>query len=157
MAIPARASPRGLEWGLVTELAADGAPRHLRVDMSPLVEHGRLAGLLAVETEIAAEGGSHTVPNSAPEAALAERTEQERQQAFTHVSRLSTLGEMASGIAHEFNQPLAAIVNYANGCMRLLEQRGVDDQMVFRALGSIVDQARARDHPAFTVLREARR
>lgn len=124
----------------VTELAADGAPRHLRVDMSPLVEHGRLAGLLAVETEIAAEGGSHTVPNSAPEAALAERTEQERQQAFTHVSRLSTLGEMASGIAHEFNQPLAAIVNYANGCMRLLEQRGVDDQMVFRALGSIVDQ-----------------
>lgn len=71
---------------------------------------------------------------------LAERSDREHQEALAHVSRLSTLGEMASGIAHEFNQPLAAIVNYANGCVRLLEQRGVDDQMVFRALRSIVDQ-----------------
>ena len=132
----------GLEYqGLaVTEIAADGAPRHLDVDMSPIVEHGRLTGLLAIETEIAVKDGSRTVPDSAPEAALEERTEHERQQAFARVSRLSTLGEMASGIAHEFNQPLAAIVNYANGCMRLLEQRDVDDQMVFQALGSIVDQ-----------------
>lgn len=71
---------------------------------------------------------------------LAERREREHHEALAHVSRLSTLGEMASGIAHEFNQPLAAIVNYANGCVRLLEQRGVDDQMVFRALRSIVEQ-----------------
>ncbi len=73
---------------------------------------------------------------------LAERREREHHEALAHVSRLSTLGEMASGIAHEFNQPLAAIVNYANGCVRLLEQRGVDDQMVFRALRSIVDQGK---------------
>lgn len=73
---------------------------------------------------------------------LAERREREHHEALAHVSRLSTLGEMASGIAHEFNQPLAAIVNYANGCVRLLEQRGLDDPMVFRALRSIVDQGK---------------
>ena len=133
---------RGLS---VTELDAGGGMRNLTVDMSPIVEQGRITGLLAIELETAAEerdGGEHDgtpVPGPA-EAGLAGRTEQERHEALAHFSRLSTLGEMASGIAHEFNQPLAAIVNYANGCMRLLEQRGVDDQMVFRALGSIVDQ-----------------
>lgn len=129
----------------VTELTAGGRMRNLTVDMSPIVEQGRITGLLAIELETPAQEpgeGAHEgspVPDPA-EAGLADRTEQERHEALAHVSRLSTLGEMASGIAHEFNQPLAAIVNYANGCMRLLEQRGVDDQMVFRALGSIVDQ-----------------
>lgn len=133
---------RGLS---VTELGAGGRMRNLTVDMSPIVEQGRLIGLLAIELETTAqeleEGAQGGSPVPGPAAAgLADRTEQERHEALAHVSRLSTLGEMASGIAHEFNQPLAAIVNYANGCMRLLEQRGVDDQMVFRALGSIVDQ-----------------
>ena len=33
-----------------------------------------------------------------------------------HVSRLATIGEMASGVAHELNQPLTAIANYAQAC-----------------------------------------
>ncbi|MGI0119409.1 ATP-binding protein [Zooshikella sp. RANM57] len=37
-------------------------------------------------------------------------------------SRLSTMGEMAAGIAHEINQPLAAISSYAQACQRLLHQ-----------------------------------
>ncbi|TLZ16981.1 MAG: PAS domain S-box protein, partial [Gammaproteobacteria bacterium] len=37
-----------------------------------------------------------------------------------HVSRLATVGETASGLAHELNQPLAAIANYAQACERLL-------------------------------------
>ncbi len=36
------------------------------------------------------------------------------------VLRLATVGEMAAGIAHELNQPLAAITNYAHACERLL-------------------------------------
>jgi len=39
---------------------------------------------------------------------------------LAHAQRLSTVGEMASGLAHELNQPLAAIVNYTRGCMRRL-------------------------------------
>ena len=41
---------------------------------------------------------------------------------LAHASRLATLGELASGIAHEMNQPLATIVNYANASQRFLEQ-----------------------------------
>jgi two-component system sensor kinase FixL len=48
--------------------------------------------------------------------------EQARQhlQQLAHVSRVSSMGEMASAIAHEINQPLTAIANYASACQRLL-------------------------------------
>ena len=36
---------------------------------------------------------------------------------FSHVARTTTIGEMASGLAHELNQPLGAIANYAEGCL----------------------------------------
>jgi two-component system, LuxR family, sensor kinase FixL len=45
---------------------------------------------------------------------------QELQSELVHVSRLSAMGEMASALAHELNQPLAAISNYMNGSRRLL-------------------------------------
>jgi PAS domain S-box-containing protein len=48
--------------------------------------------------------------------------EQARQhlQSLAHVARVSSMGEMASAIAHEINQPLTAIANYAFACIRLL-------------------------------------
>jgi two-component system, LuxR family, sensor kinase FixL len=46
----------------------------------------------------------------------------ELQANLFHVSRLSALGEMASSLAHELNQPLAAINNYLRGCQYLLQQ-----------------------------------
>ncbi len=47
---------------------------------------------------------------------------QELQAELLHVSRLLAMGEMASSLAHELNQPLAAIANYMKGCRRLLEE-----------------------------------
>jgi two-component system sensor kinase FixL len=44
------------------------------------------------------------------------------RERLTHVARLSTMGEMAAGLAHEINQPLAAITTYARACQRLLSQ-----------------------------------
>jgi two-component system, LuxR family, sensor kinase FixL len=57
---------------------------------------------------------------------LTERQERERllheaQSELFRVSRLSTMGEMASSLAHELNQPLAAVTNYLQGARRLLE------------------------------------
>ncbi|SJZ92238.1 sensor histidine kinase [Consotaella salsifontis] len=48
----------------------------------------------------------------------AEDEARERQREMDHVGRLSILGEMASNLAHELNQPLGAIANYARGCTR---------------------------------------
>jgi two-component system sensor kinase FixL len=47
---------------------------------------------------------------------------QELQSELVHVSRLSAMGEMASALAHELNQPLSAISNYMKGSRRLLTE-----------------------------------
>ena len=44
---------------------------------------------------------------------------QQRQQELAHITRLSTLGEMATGIAHELNQPLTAISSYCESALAL--------------------------------------
>src|SRR5499426_1709047 len=46
---------------------------------------------------------------------------QELQSEIVHISRLTAMGEMASALAHEVNQPLSAIANYLKGSQRLLE------------------------------------
>lgn len=48
---------------------------------------------------------------------------QELQAELVHISRLTAMGEMASTLAHELNQPLSAIANYLKGSQRLLEER----------------------------------
>ena len=52
---------------------------------------------------------------------LTENRLQELQSEVTHMSRFTALGEMASTLAHEINQPLTAINNYLRGCHRLLQ------------------------------------
>jgi PAS domain S-box-containing protein len=51
----------------------------------------------------------------------AEEQARRQQQALTHSMRVSTIGEMASGLAHEINQPLTAIASYAQGCLHRVE------------------------------------
>ncbi|MBB6522633.1 PAS domain-containing sensor histidine kinase [Pseudoteredinibacter isoporae] len=48
---------------------------------------------------------------------------QDKQQQLAHSERLMSLGEMASGLAHEINQPLASLLNYARGGLRKLKQK----------------------------------
>jgi two-component system sensor kinase FixL len=62
------------------------------------------------------------------------------------VSRMATIGEMAAGVAHELNQPLTAIANYAQACDRLLARPGTDPLEVREALHQITAQTiRAAD------------
>ena len=58
-----------------------------------------------------------------------------------HVSRLATIGEMAAGVAHELNQPLTAITNYAQACERLLGRPDTDPLEMREALREIAAQA----------------
>src|SRR5215475_6235362 len=63
-----------------------------------------------------------------------------------NVSRMATIGEMAAGVAHELNQPLTAIANYAQACDRLLAHPLTDPSDLREALRQITAQtARAAD------------
>ncbi len=76
-------------------------------------------------------------------------TDQRRAESEAHkalermnsVSRLATMGEMAAGISHELNQPLAAIANYAQACVRLLRLPAADIPEISGALEQIANQA----------------
>jgi len=57
-----------------------------------------------------------------------------------HASRLAALGEMASGIAHELNQPLAAIVSFADACKRMLSSGSGRPDVIEGALVQIAQQ-----------------
>ncbi len=57
-----------------------------------------------------------------------------------HTARLLELGEMTSGIAHEVNQPLAAIVSFAGACLRMLESGGDNAEVLRDALEQIAAQ-----------------
>ena len=63
------------------------------------------------------------------------------QQRMARVSHLATMGEMAAAIAHEINQPLAAISNYALACERLLEAPEPELAEVQGAMRQISGQA----------------
>jgi PAS domain S-box-containing protein len=63
------------------------------------------------------------------------------QDELAHVLRRSTMGEMAAMFAHEVNQPLSAIISYAQGCARRLEVGGTSPQTLLTALDEIVTQA----------------
>ncbi|MGU7773675.1 CHASE domain-containing protein [Burkholderia sp. MR1-5-21] len=58
------------------------------------------------------------------------------------VARLHTMGEMASGIAHELNQPLAAILSYNQACVRMLRESNPDLAAIEGAMKSMTDQAK---------------
>jgi len=59
------------------------------------------------------------------------------QMELAHVTRVATLGEMTASIAHEINQPLGAIVNSGNACLRWLEQQKLEEarRSVARVIG----------------------
>jgi PAS domain S-box-containing protein len=58
----------------------------------------------------------------------------EAQTELAHISRVTTMGELAASIAHEVNQPLGAIANNVNACLRLLPTRSEELQEVEAAL-----------------------
>ncbi len=81
--------------------------------------------------------------------AEAEARARRHQAEVAQAARLSTLGGMAAGLAHEINQPLSAIVSYARGSVRRLEV----DEITPEALLPVVDEISAQALRAAEVLR----
>ena len=71
-----------------------------------------------------------------------EREARRHLDELAHASRLSALGEMATGIAHEVNQPLAAIVSYAQACLNMIASKNADESVIKGALEQISSQGR---------------
>jgi two-component system sensor kinase FixL len=69
------------------------------------------------------------------------------REELVHVARVSELGQVSAGIAHELNQPLAALLNYSNAAKRLLANGAPDAvEKVQAALVKIADQAERAGH-----------
>lgn len=71
----------------------------------------------------------------------AEQAMREARERLMHVARLSTMGEMTTGLAHEINQPLTAITMYAQAAERLAAQPNPDLGELVDALKQISGQA----------------
>ncbi len=78
--------------------------------------------------------------------------ESQRAQ-LAHVTRLSMMGEMAAGIAHEVNQPLTAIVNYSRLASRLLRK---DGRLDAAALQDTLDKIQGQSERASQVIQHIR-
>ena len=84
------------------------------------------------------------------------RTEErlrEQQAQLAHALRVRTLGEMAAELAHEVNQPLAAISHYVQGTMRRLEK----GQLTMPEIGSALDFIARESERAADVIRRTKR
>jgi len=101
--------------------AHDGSLRHARVDNSPLVVEGRTTGVLGIARDITEQ-------------------KEERERA-ARADKLRALGQLASGVAHDFNNSLAAILGRAQ-----LLRRQLNDQALVRNLDII--QTAAEDAAA---------
>jgi PAS domain S-box-containing protein len=119
----------------------DGSNRwyEVRTRFIPWVD-GRLAQLI-IATEI----------TQRKEAEDLARQQEERMQ-FT--SRLTTMGEMASSLAHELNQPLSAISNYCMGVAKRLE--GHHDPMITKEILPALEKASDQAHRAGTIIQRIR-
>lgn len=89
------------------------------------------------------EGNRYAVVSheSLTESKRAEQRHREQLDELAHQWRMSSLGELASGIAHELNQPLGAITNYMNGCMRRLEAGTIDRAQLIKTARECADLA----------------
>jgi PAS domain S-box-containing protein len=97
--------------------------------------------------------GSVVVFRDITERKQAEEETQRHQREMAHVARLSTLGEMASGIAHELNQPLTAINTNARACVRMLES----GRSPWEQCADVMERIAAQAERAGEVIRQIRR
>jgi C4-dicarboxylate-specific signal transduction histidine kinase len=138
-----------------------GAPHARSILCVPLLNQARLTGVLYLDNTLTPHVFTPTrsavLTLLASQAAISlenARLYAERQQAeealrqtqaeLAHIARLTTLGELTASIAHEINQPLGAMVNSANACLRWLAAQNLERARQ-SAVRIVADGQRAAD------------
>jgi PAS domain S-box-containing protein len=113
-------------------LTRDGEIRWIAHTCQPVTDqNGEFQGIRASNRDVT-------------EKKMAEARAQQHRDELSHVTRVAALGELTSSLAHELNQPLAAILNYANAAQRFLAGAEPNLSKVSEALQCIVrDEKRA--------------
>ncbi len=120
-------SPRFIEYDVFWSPEGDEIP--VEYSVNPIKDpKGKTVGAVVVFRDVALR-------------MEAEDKQRKHLAELAHVARLSTMGEMASGIAHEVNQPLAAIANYTRGCIRLLKSGNDNKAELMDAMERAATQA----------------
>jgi PAS domain S-box-containing protein len=118
----------GERFTVEESIAVAGLQRRLLVSLTPMLEDGRVTGVAAFTKDIT-------------ELMRAEEQARQHQAELAHVLRLHTMGEMAASLAHEVNQPLGAIANFAQGVRRRLDAGGIDPAELHRSVEAIAREA----------------
>lgn len=115
--------------GILINRRRDGSTYHEDKTIASLRDvHGEI-------THFVSTGHDVTERQKAAEAARLHQSE------MAHVARLSTLGEMTSGLAHELTQPLCAITTYAQTCLRIANAGEADIGQIRYGLEQVIKQA----------------
>ena len=120
----------GSRAGSYSRRRKDGSEFPIEIGLNPIqTPHGLvvLANIVDISARLAAE----------------EVTRRSREQVEL-LSRVSLLGEMTASLAHELNQPLAAIVNNATAAMQYLEQRRLNPEQLQDILTDVVSRRAPR-------------
>jgi PAS domain S-box-containing protein len=121
----------------------DGKPGTLEYDIIGVNGTRKRMETHAVPLSYGSRGevGHLAVTRNISETRAAEALVAEQQAQLLHVSRLSTLGQMAAAISHEITQPLSAISNYAATCRLLLNRPEPNLKAFARHIEIIAQQA----------------
>jgi len=106
----------------------------------------------AIPDEIGEIKSFMIIQHDVTERKLAEEASQSHQQELAHVARLGTMGEMATGIAHELNQPLTALISYCGTAASLVNSLPSQSQQ----LSEILEMAKEQANRAGDIIRNLR-
>ena len=116
-------------FGQTVNYRRDGSEYFVEWHINPVTDHrGKLTHWVAIQRDI-------TARKTAEELARLHRDE------LAHATRVSAIGEMASGLAHELNQPLAAINNYIEGTLHRIEHGDASARDLVDPLRRAAEQA----------------
>ena len=87
------------------------------------------------------EGVTYAIAHDITERKKARDEADRHQMEAAHAARLSSIGEMASALAHELNQPLCAILTHAEGCLAISRQDCADMEKLRSKLATVAKQA----------------